>query len=307
MKIAILIPCYNEAPTIGKVVKDFKTAIPEATVYVGDNNSTDGSDAIAQEAGAVIVHESQQGKGYVVRTLFTKIDADVYVLVDGDDTYPATEVKALIQPIVDHKVDMVVGDRLSTTYFEENQRPMHNFGNKLMCRLINMLFGSKIKDVFSGYRAFSKDFVKNYPVLSEGFEIETEMTIHALDRKYAIAQVPVTYRDRPAGSTSKLNTYSDGFRVLKTMTLLFKDYKPLVFFSALSLILTIFATILVVPIFVEYWHTHLVPRFPTLIVGCFVYLTAILLEITGIILDNIAKNNRRLYEVLRLQRSSHNI
>ncbi len=302
MKIAVLIPCYNEALTISKVVTDFREALPEAMIYVGDNNSTDDSAIKAQEAGAEVIRESQQGKGFVVRSLFAKIEADIYVLVDGDDTYPATDVDSLILPIKEHKADMVVGDRLSTTYFNENRRPMHNFGNKLMRRLINLLFSCRIKDVFSGYRAFSRDFVKNFPVLSEGFEIETEMTVHALDRKYAIAQVPVMYRDRPQGSSSKLNTISDGIRVLKTMTLLFKDYKPMAFFSALALLLFVIATILVIPIFVEYWHTHLVPRFPTLIVGCFIYLSAILLVIAGIILDTIAKSNRRLYEMLRLHR-----
>lgn len=302
MKIAVLIPCYNEVLTISKVVTDFREALPEAMIYVGDNNSTDDSAIKAQEAGAEVIRESQQGKGFVVRSLFAKIEADIYVLVDGDDTYPANDVGSLILPIIEHKADMVVGDRLSTTYFNENRRPMHNFGNKLMRRLINLLFSCRIKDVFSGYRAFSRDFVKNFPVLSEGFEIETEMTVHALDRKYAIAQVPVMYRDRPQGSSSKLNTISDGIRVLKMMTLLFKDYKPMAFFSALALLLFVIATILVIPIFVEYWHTHLVPRFPTLIVGCFIYLSAILLVIAGIILDTIAKNNRRLYEVLRLHR-----
>jgi len=300
MKIAILIPCYNEELTIGKVIKDFKAELPDADIYVFDNNSNDNSAAIAKENGAVVLRETQQGKGFVVRSMFSKIDADIYVLVDGDDTYPADSVKELLQPIIDHKAEMVVGDRLSSTYFEENTRRMHNSGNRLVRGLINLMFHSHVKDVLSGYRVFSKNFVKNFPVLSEGFEIETEITIHALERKYPISEIPIKYRDRPSNSTSKLNTFSDGMRVLKMLTLLFKDYKPLIFFTSISVIIFIAAIIIVAPVLKEYWETGLVPRFPTLIVSCFMIITAIMLEVTGIILNTIAKSNRRIYELLRL-------
>lgn len=303
MNIAILIPCYNEELTIGKVVTDFRKYLPESTIYVYDNNSTDKTSEIAKASGAIVIREPRQGKGYVVRSMFYSIDADIYVLVDGDDTYPASSVKDLIQPIIEKKADMVVGDRLSSTYFNENNRPMHNSGNRLVRWLINFLFRGNIKDVLTGYRALSKEFVKNFPVISEGFEIETEMTIHALDRNYTIVEIPVLYKDRPENSVSKLNTVSDGFRVLKTLALLFKDYKPLLFFSIISVIISIIAIILVIPVLNEYWKTGLVPRFPTLIVSCFLFLTSILLEIAGIILSTIQKNNRRLYELLRLYKS----
>lgn len=300
MNIAVLIPCYNEEITIAKVVNDFRNELPDAKIYVFDNNSTDNSAKYAEQAGAIVIRETRQGKGFVVRSMFYKIDADIYVLVDGDDTYPADAIKSMVQPIIEHRAEMVVGDRLSTTYFAENSRPMHNTGNKLVKSLINLLFNSNVKDVLSGYRVFSREYVKNFPVISEGFEIETEMTIHALDRKYSILEIPINYRDRPANSQSKLNTFSDGFRVLKMLTLLFKDYKPLTFFSTLAALLFVIATFTVFPVLTEYWHTGLVPRFPTLIVCCFIYITSILLEITGIILNTIAKNNRRLYELLKL-------
>lgn len=301
MEIAVLIPCYNEEVTIAKVVRDFRKYLPEAKIYVFDNNSDDNTAECAEKAGAIVIRESRQGKGFVVQSMFYKINADIYVLVDGDDTYPAEDVKRMIQPVLERRAEMVVGDRLSTTYFEENKRPMHNSGNKLVRILINLLFKSNVKDVLSGYRVFSREYVKNFPVLSEGFEVETEMTIHALDKKYSVIEIPVDYRDRPEDSHSKLNTFRDGYRVLRMLTLLFKDYKPLYFFTAISILLFILATIIVIPVLMEYWRTGLVPRFPTLIASCFIYLTGILLEITGIILSTITKNNRRFYELMRLR------
>lgn len=301
MKTVVLIPCFNEEKTIGRVVSDFRRVLPEATVYVFDNNSTDDSIGEALRAGAVVEREPRQGKGFVVRSMFSKIDADIYVLVDGDDTYPAEAVVSMMEPVMADKADMVVGDRLSTTYFSANNRALHNSGNRLVRRLINILFHSDIKDVMSGYRVFSRQFVKNFPVQSEGFEVETEMTVHALDRKYRIAQIPVDYRDRPADSVSKLNTFTDGFRVLRMLALLFKDYRPLTFFTFFALLLFVVSVVMLIPVFADYWHTGLVPRFPTLIVASFLMLTSILLEITGIILSTIAKNNRLICELLRLK------
>lgn len=301
MKTAVLIPCFNEATTVAKVVIDFHTTLPEAEIYVFDNNSTDSSAQAAAEAGATVIREPRRGKGFVVRSMFSKIDADIYVVVDADDTYPAEAAPSMIGPVADGKADMVVGDRLSTTYFDANQRAFHNFGNRLVRSLINLLFRSNVRDVLSGYRVFSREFVKNFPVQSEGFEIETEMTIHALDRKYNILELPVDYRNRPTDSSSKLNTVTDGFRVLRMLTLLFKDYKPLAFFTTLAILILIPALLLLIPVFVEYWQTGLVPRFPTLIVASFMILTSILLVIAGLILNTIAKNNRRLCELLRLK------
>lgn len=301
MKTAVLIPCFNEATTIAKVVTDFRTNLPEAEIYVFDNNSSDSSAETAAEAGATVIREPRRGKGFVVRSMFSKIDADIYIVVDADDTYPAEAAPSLIGPVAEGKADMVVGDRLSTTYFDANQRAFHNFGNRLVRSLINLLFRSNVRDVLSGYRVFSREFVKNFPVQSEGFEIETEMTIHALDRKYNILELPVDYRNRPTDSSSKLNTVTDGFRVLRMLTLLFKDYKPLAFFTTLAILILIPALLLLIPVFVEYWQTGLVPRFPTLIVASFMILTSILLIIAGLILNTIAKNNRRLCELLRLK------
>lgn len=234
--IAVLIPCYNESKTIAKVVNDFKSALPEATVYVYDNNSTDGTDVIAREAGTVVRYERRQGKGNVIRSMFRDIDSDCYIMIDGDDTYPADYAREMCDKVINEGYDMVIGDRLSGTYFQENKRPFHNFGNVLVRKLINYIFRSDVKDIMTGYRAFSKPFVKHFPVLSKGFEIETEMTIHALDKNFLLKEIPIQYRDRPAGSVSKLNTYKDGFKVLMTITKLFRDYKPFAFFSIFALL-----------------------------------------------------------------------
>ena len=296
-KIAVLIPCYNESKTIKKVVEDYKKALPEASIYVYDNNSTDKTDIIAKKAGAIVRHEYRQGKGNVIRSMFLDIDANCYLMVDGDDTYPAENAREMCELILNGKADMVIGDRLSSTYFKENKRVFHNSGNKIVRWLINHLFDNKIKDIMTGYRAFSYDFVKGFPILSRGFEIETEMTIFAVDKNYKIKEIPVNYRDRPLGSISKLNTYKDGVKVLKTIISLFKDYKPLEFFGYLSLLFAIVATILVIPVFMDYFATGLVLRFPTLIVSGFIYLFASLLFITGIILNVIVKKNRQNYEL----------
>ena len=249
-KIAVLIPCYNESKTVEKVVKDYKKALPNADIYVYDNNSSDGTDKIAKKAGAIVRYEYRQGKGNVIRSMFRDIDADCYLMIDGDDTYPKENAKEMCDLILEGKADMVIGDRLSSTYFTENKRPFHNFGNKLVRGLINTLFKSNVRDIMTGYRAFSYDFVKTFPVLSKGFEIETEMTIHALDKNFLLKEVPVEYRDRPAGSVSKLNTYSDGFRVLKTIARLFKEYKPTIFFSLISLVFLIMQLIFSFPVFI---------------------------------------------------------
>lgn len=298
-KIAILIPCYNESKTIGKVIKDYKEVLPEADIYVYDNNSTDGTAEIAINAGAIVKHEYRQGKGNVIRSMFHQIDADCYLMIDGDDTYPAENANEMCRYILNNGVDMVIGDRLSSTYFQENKRPYHNIGNVLVRTLINKLFHSNVKDIMTGYRAFSKDFVKTFPVLSKGFEIETEMTIHALDKNMLLKEVPITYRDRPSGSESKLNTYTDGMKVIMTIFKLFRDYKPLLFFSILSFILVIISLILFIPVFKEYIQTGLVPRFPTLIVSAFIMLLAMLMLVCGLILEVVVKKHRQLFEILR--------
>ena len=297
-KIAVLIPCYNEGKTIEKVVKDYKKALPEADIYVYDNNSTDDTAKIAENAGAIVKHEYRQGKGNVIRSMFRQIDADCYIMVDGDDTYPAENAREMCNLVLDKKADMVVGDRLSSTYFTENKRPFHNFGNRIVRFLINKLFKNNIKDIMTGYRAFSKEFVKTYPVLSKGFEIETEMTIHAVDKNFLIKEVPVAYRDRPVGSVSKLNTYRDGFKVLKMIATLFKEYKPFFFFIIISIVLALISLLFIVPVFQEYFETGLVLRFPTLIVGGFIMLSALLSFICGVILDVIVKKHKQLYEII---------
>ena len=296
-KIAVLIPCYNEAKTIEKVVKEYKKALPEADVYVYDNNSKDGTDEIARKAGAIVRYEYRQGKGNVIRTMFREINADCYLMIDGDDTYPSENAREMCDLILSGKADMVIGDRLSSTYFTENKRPFHNFGNRIVRFLINKLFKNNVKDIMTGYRAFSYEFVKGFPVLSKGFEIETEMTIHAVDKNYKLKEIPVTYRDRPEGSVSKLNTYSDGIKVLKTIATLFREYKPFLFFSLISTILLILGMILVVPVLISYFKTGLVMRFPTLIVSCILFVMAGLLWCCGIILEVIAKKNKQLYEL----------
>ena len=296
-KIAVLIPCYNESLTIRKVVEDYKTALPEADIYVYDNNSTDHTDEIAREAGAIVRYEYRQGKGNVIRSMFRDIDADCYLMIDGDDTYPAENAREMVNLVLEKGVDMVVGDRLSSTYFTENKRPFHNFGNRIVRDLINKLFHNDIRDIMTGYRAFSPLFVKSFPVLSKGFEIETEMTIHAVDKNFLIEEIPVTYRDRPAGSESKLNTFSDGFKVLKTIASLFKEYKPFHFFSWISGILWIIALVFFVPVLLEYFKTGLVRKFPTAIVCGVTATIGSLMWICGVILDVIVKKHRQLYEL----------
>jgi len=297
-KIAILIPCYNEELTIEKVITDFKGAIPEATIYVYDNNSTDNTAAIAERAGAIVKREYRQGKGNVIRSMFRDIDAQCYLMIDGDDTYPAEYAREMVQQVLDKKADMVVGDRLSSTYFQENKRPFHNMGNVMVRGLINFLFGSKIKDIMSGYRAFSKSFVKGFPVLSKGFEIETEMTIHAVDKNFLVAEIPVNYRDRPQGSESKLNTYSDGMRVMSTIFRLFREHRPFSFFSVIAIIVLAVGLIMFVPVLFEFIKTGLVPRIPTLIVSCILIVAALFTFLSGVILDVEVKKHRQLYELL---------
>ena len=297
-KIAVLIPCYNEAKTIKKVVEDYKKALPEADIYVYDNNSSDHTDEIARKAGAIVKYEYRQGKGNVIRSMFKDIDADCYLMIDGDDTYPAENAKEMCDLILEKKADMVIGDRLSSTYFTENKRPFHNFGNRLVRGLINFLFESDVRDIMTGYRAFSYEFVKTFPVLSKGFEIETEMTIHALDKNFLLKEVKVGYRDRPAGSVSKLNTYRDGFRVLKTIGRLFKEYKPTIFFSLLSLLFLIISFAFGIPVFAEYFKTGLVPRYPTLIFSGFMLMIAIILFACGLILEVVVKKHRQLFELM---------
>ena len=296
-KIAVLIPCYNEAKTIEKVIKDYKKVLPTADIYVYDNNSTDGTDKIARKAGAIVKYEYRQGKGNVIRTMFREIDADCYLMIDGDDTYPVESAVEMCNLVLDGRADMVIGDRLSSTYFVENKRLFHNFGNKIVRFLINFLFKNKIKDIMTGYRAFSYEFVKGCPVLSKGFEIETEMTIHAVDKNFKLVEVPVSYRDRPSGSVSKLNTYSDGIKVLNTIAVLFKEYKPFCFFCLISLMFLILFLLLGGPVVLEFFETGLVPRFPTLIVAGVFLTLAFLFWITGIILDVIVKKNRQSYEL----------
>ncbi|MCR4930668.1 MAG: glycosyltransferase family 2 protein [Lachnospiraceae bacterium] len=296
-EIAVLIPCYNESKTIEKVVTDFKTALPNAVIYVYDNNSTDGSDEFAKKAGAVVRYEHQQGKGNVIRRMFSEIDAKCYLMVDGDDTYPAGNAKEMADKVLIDRADMVVGDRLSSTYFQENKRPFHNFGNSLVRASINMLFKSDIKDIMTGYRAFSYRFVKTFPVLSKGFEIETEMSIHAVDKNMYVENVVIDYRDRPEGSSSKLNTYSDGFKVLRTIFRLFRTYRPGQFFGIISLILILLATIFIVPVIIEFIQTGEVPRFPTLIVCGFAVIAAIQSFFSGQILKTIYQKNRQDFEM----------
>ncbi len=295
-KIAVLIPCYNEEKTIAKVIRDAKAALPEAVIYVYDNNSTDQTARIAREEGAVVRDEYMQGKGNVIRRMFREIEAQCYIMVDGDDTYPMEFAPEMVEKVLCRNADMVVGDRLSSTYFEENKRPFHNLGNSLVRASINHLFGCEIKDIMTGFRAFSYGFVKTFPVLSKGFEIETEMTIHAVYNHMQIENVIVEYRDRPEGSVSKLNTYSDGFRVLGTIFRLYRDYKPFGFFSILSLVLTAIALLFFIPVLLEYLRTGLVLKFPTLIVCGFVVMAAIQSFFAGLILSNMAMKNRRDFE-----------
>ena len=296
-KIAVLIPCYNESLTIKKVIEDWKSALPEAKIYVYDNNSTDNTAEIAMNAGATVKYEYQQGKGNVIRRMFREIDVESYIMIDGDDTYPAEHGREMVELVLNKNVDMVVGDRLSSTYFEENKRPFHNFGNEIVRKSINRIFKSDIKDIMTGFRAFSYNFVKTLPVLSKGFEIETEMSIHAVDKNMYVENVIVDYRDRPNGSESKLNTFSDGIKVLKTIGRLYRDYRPLGFYSFLAAILAIISTIFIIPVIITYGKTGLVPAFPTLIVCGFVYLAALLSFFCGMILASIQLRNRQEFEM----------
>ena len=297
-KIAVLIPCYNEGTTIGKVVVDFRSELPEADIYVYDNNSTDDTVEKAKKAGAIIGYERRQGKGNVVRRMLREIDADCYILVDGDDTYPVENAKEMARMVLEEKTDMVIGDRLSATYFEENKRPLHDSGNRLVRSIINRIFHSDVKDIMTGYRAMSRRLVETLPLLSEGFEIETEMTIMALDSGLDIQQIPVQYRDRPDGSVSKLNTITDGCRILLTILKLDRDYQPLRFFSMIAALLVVIATIVLIPVLTEYFQTGLVPRYPTLIVCGFVILFAMMMWVCGIVLEVMLAHQRQLRELI---------
>ena len=296
-KIAVLIPCYNEERTVEKVVADFQRALPEAVVYVYNNNSTDRTAELAEKAGAVVRNEYKQGKGNVIRSMFQDIDAACYIMADGDDTYPAEAARELADRVLHHGADMVVGDRLSSTYYTQNKRPFHNFGDALVRWGINLLFDNDIKDIMTGYRAFSYEFVKTFPVLSQGFEIETEMSIHAVDKNMQIENVVIDYRDRPEGSISKLNTYSDGFKVIRTIFRLYRSYHPLGFFGIIALLLAILSLLFFVPIVGEYVHTGLVDRFPTLIVCGFTMIAAIQSLFTGLTLDTLRKKDRQDFEM----------
>ena len=301
-KIAVLIPCYNESMTIEKVINNFRRELPEATIYVYDNNSKDNTAEIAEKAGAIVRHEYRQGKGNVIRSMFRDIEADCYLMVDGDDSHPSEYARQIVAPVLEGKADMVIGDRLSANYFEENKRAFHNLGNSLVRGCINAFWAhgndsKKIMDVMTGYRAFSEMFVKSFPILSEGFEIETEMTIHALDKNLLIKNVPVGFRERPEGSVSTLNTYRDGAKVMMTIFNLYKNYRPLRFFGALAIILMLIAIFMFMPVFWEYWHTSQVPRFPTLIVCGILGMSSLLTLICGLILDTIADNARKNFEL----------
>lgn len=296
-RIAVLIPCFNESKTIGKVIEDFKRELPEAVVYVYDNNSSDDSVEIAKKGGAVVRHEYNQGKGNVIRRMFREIDAECYVMVDADDTYPAESAREMADQVLLHKADMVVGDRLSSTYFAENKRRFHNFGNLLVRKCINLLFHCDIADIMTGYRAFSYEFAKTFPVLSKGFEIETEMTIHAVDKNMLVRNVVVDYRDRPSGSESKLNTYADGIKVLFMIGKLFAIYRPLAFWGLLACLMAILSSVFFIPILITYFKTGLVPNFPTLIVCGFVMVAAIQSLFAGLILQTIVQKNRTDFEM----------
>ena len=295
-RIAVLIPCYNESATVEKVVRDFRRVLPEAAIYVYDNNSTDGTGELAARAGAIVRRERMQGKGSVIRRMFREIDADCYIMTDGDDTYPAENAPEMARLVLEEQADMVVGDRLSSTYFTENKRPFHNAGNSLVRATINRLFRSDIKDIMTGYRAFSYEFVKTYPVLSQGFEIETDMTIHAINRRMQVRNVIVDYRDRPSGSVSKLNTFTDGAKVLMTIIKMYKNYKPFEFFGLIALVLAVLSGGFVAPVLSEFFRTGLVPRFPTLIACCFTMLAALLLFIAGTILSTLQSKDKRDFE-----------
>lgn len=295
-RTAVLIPCYNEEQTVAKVITDCRAALPDAVIYVYDNNSTDRTAEIARSLGAVVRHEHQQGKGNVVRTMFREIDAECYIMVDGDDTYPAEDAPAMVQEVLENGADMVVGDRLSSTYFAENKRPFHNFGNSLMRAMINHIFQSDIRDIMTGYRAFSYRFAKSFPVVSQGFEIETEMTIHAIDKNMLVKNKVINYRDRPEGSTSKLNTFSDGLRVIRTMLKMMVDYRPIAFFGWISAVLAVLSIAFFVPVFQAFLETGKVNRFPTLIVCGFAMVTSVISLFSGLILQTIKHKENREFE-----------
>ncbi|ADF42006.1 glycosyltransferase family 2 protein [Priestia megaterium] len=298
MKVAVLIPCYNEEVTIGKVIDDFKRELPSADIYVYDNNSKDRTSEIALEHGAIVKKEFKQGKGNVVRSMFQEIDADCYVMVDGDDTYPAEFVHQLIEPIRNREANMVIGDRLSNgTYLEENKRAFHNFGNNLVRSLINGLYKSNIKDIMTGYRAYDKLFVKSIPVMSPGFEIETEMSLHALDKRFRLKEIAIDYRDRPEGSESKLNTFSDGFKVLRMIFTLFKEYKPLQFFSIWTVLFIIAGLAVGAPVLYEFFDTGFITKVPSSILATGLMVLGVLSFVCGLILDTIASLNRKQYEL----------
>jgi glycosyltransferase involved in cell wall biosynthesis len=298
LKIAVLIPCYNEELTIRKVISDFKNILPEAEIYVYDNNSKDKTAQFAQESGSIVVKEYRQGKGNVVRSMFRNIDADCYIMVDGDDTYPADFAPELIVPILNQEADMVIGDRLANgVYKSQNKRIFHNIGNILVRWLIGIIFKNKINDIMTGYRAFSRFFVKNMPVVSKGFEIETEMSIHALDKNFILKEIPIQYRDRPNGSNSKLNTYKDGLKVLNTIFSLFKDYKPLLFFSTIASIFMILGLFVGFPVISEFTHTHYITKIPSAILAAGLEIISIMLYTCAFILDTIAKANKKSYEL----------
>lgn len=296
-KVAVLIPCYNEELTIGKVVQDFKKSLPDAVIYVYDNNSKDKTAEIAKANGAIVRYERKQGKGNVMRSMFRDIEAECYILVDGDDTYPAEAAPELVSAILEWGGDLVIGDRLSSTYFTENKRPFHNSCNVLVKNLINRFFKSDIKDIMTGYRAFSYEFVKTFPVLSQGFEIETEMTIHALDKNFSIVSIPIQYRDRPEGSQSKLNTYTDGFKVIMTILNLYRLYKPFQFFSIFAVLFLILSVLFFIPVFIDYAQTGIVPKFPSLIVSTALFVVSALSFSVSLILDSVRKNSRQQFEI----------
>lgn len=298
MKTAVLIPCYNEELTIKKVINDFKKELPDADIYVYNNNSKDKTREIAEKEGVIVVDEYKQGKGNVVRSMFYDIDADIYIMVDGDDTYPAEFVHQLMEPVIKGECDMAIGDRLSNgTYQKENKRPFHEFGNNIVKFAINRLFKTGLKDIMTGYRVFNKKFVKNMPVMSPKFEIETEMSLYALDKKYIIKEIPIVYRDRPEGSVSKLNTVKDGIKVLKTIFRMYKDYKPLRFYGIIAIIFFIIGLLIGVPVLVEFAKTHYITKVPSAILATGVMILAVILAQCGAILDTVAKNNRENYEL----------
>lgn len=303
-QIAVIIPCYNEAATITQVVRDFAAALPGAAIVVGDNNSHDETARLAREAGAMVIAEPRQGKGNMLRTLLQSVEAECYLMVDGDATYPAESARQLCDKVLNEGCDMAIGDRLSSTYFTVNQRRFHNTGNRMMRGLVNWMCHSNVQDILTGYRAMSRRFVKNFPLRSTGFEVETEMTVHALEHSFKVDAVPVDYRDRPEGSHSKLSTWGDGLRAIKTALTLFGEHRPLRFFSIIAAVLLLLALVLVTPVLIEYFQTGLVPRFPTLIVSGFIAMLAMMLWVGGVILEVISRNNWKQYELM-LMRDRH--